>query len=154
MNQLVVLQEIYESFSRGAETLFEIDPRLVEGNCSEQIRKLLQSSKQGRIDEDLCLKLADCLDDVYEIKRLGDICRRAGLYSLAIRCYNKALSITRDQNVRPVLLNNLGQVTPARGKGGHLHQKAVDGLRPDKRLAPYWEIWGRLTEGAKTGIKL
>jgi tetratricopeptide (TPR) repeat protein len=131
MNQLVILQEIYESFSRGAETLFEIDPRLVEGNCSEQIRKLLQSSKQGRIDEDICLKLADCLDDVYEIKRLGDICRRAGLYSLAIRCYNKALSITRDQSVRPVLLNNLGQVYARQGDPGRatiFYQKAADGF--------------------------
>lgn len=131
MNQLVVLQEIYESFSRGAEALFEIDPRLVEGNCSEQIRKLLQSSKQGRIDENLCLKLADCLDDIYEIKRLGDICRRAGLYSLAIRCYNKALSITRDQNIRPVLLNNLGQVYSRQGDPGRatiFYQKAADGF--------------------------
>jgi tetratricopeptide (TPR) repeat protein len=131
MNQLVVLQEIYESFSRGAETLFEIDPRLVEGNCSEQIRKLLQSSKQGRIDEDICLKLADCLDDVYEIKRLGDICRRAGLYPLAIRCYNKALSVTRDQSVRPVLLNNLGQVYARQGDPGRatiFYQKAADGF--------------------------
>ncbi|MDM7911682.1 MAG: tetratricopeptide repeat protein, partial [Methanotrichaceae archaeon] len=85
----------------------------------------------GRIDENICSKLADCLDDVYEIKRLGDICRRAGLYSLAIRCYNKALSITRDQNVRPVLLNNLGQVYARQGDPGRatiFYQKAADGF--------------------------
>jgi tetratricopeptide (TPR) repeat protein len=147
MNQLVVLQEIYESFSRGAKALFEIDPRLIEGNCSEQIRKLLQSSKQGRIDEDLCLKLADCLDDVYEIKRLGDICRRAGLYSLAIRCYNKALSITRDQNVRPVLLNNLGQVYARQGDPGRatiFYQKAADGFESTGDQSGLAHILGNL----------
>ncbi len=154
MNQLVVLQEIYESFSRGAETLFEIDPRLVEGNCSEQIRKLLQSSKQGRIDEDLCLKLADCLDDVYEIKRLGDICRRAGLYSLAIRCYNKALSITRDQNVRPVLLNNLGQVYARQGDPGRaaiFYQKAVGGFESVGDQSGLAHILGNLGAAYRRG---
>ncbi len=154
MNQLVVLQEIYESFSRGAETLFEIDPRLVEGNCSEQIRKLLQSSKQGRIDEDLCLKLADCLDDVYEIKRLGDICRRAGLYSLAIRCYNKALSMTRDQNVRPVLLNNLGQVYARQGDPGRaaiFYQKAVDGFESVGDQSGLAHILGNLGAAYRRG---
>lgn len=131
MNQLIVLQEIYESFSKGADALSEIDPRFIEGRCSEQAGKLLQSLKEGRIDEDLCQKLADCLEDVYEVKRLGDICRRAGLYAIAIKCYNKALSITKDQSVRPVLLNNLGQAYSRQGDYGRAtiyYQKAADGF--------------------------
>jgi tetratricopeptide (TPR) repeat protein len=131
MNQLVVLQEIFESFSTGGNALSDIDPESIEGNCSEQVGKLLERAKLGRIDEDLCSKLADNFLDVYEIKRLGDICRRAGLYSLAIKCYNKALSMTRDQNVRPVLLNNLGQVYSRQadpGRAAVYYQKAADGF--------------------------
>lgn len=131
MNQLVVLQEIFESFSTGGDALSDIDPKSIEGNCSEHVGKLLERAKVGKIDEDLCSGLADCLLDVYEVKRLGDICRRAGHYASAIKCYNKALSMTRDQNVRPVLLNNLGQVysrqaDPARA--AVYYQKAADGF--------------------------
>lgn len=131
MDQLVVLQEIFESFSTGGDALSDIDQKSIEGNCSEQVGKLLERAKQGRIDEDLCSKLADGLTDVYEIKRLGDICRRAGHYALAIRCYNKALSMTRDQNIRSVLLNNLGQVYSRQadpGRAAVYYQKAAEGF--------------------------
>lgn len=110
MNQLVVLQEIYESFSNGGEGLTSIDPRSIEGSCSIQVAQLLEGSKRGEIDADLCSALAYCLQDVYEVKRLGDICKKAGLLKLAIRCYDQALSTTGDKGVRAVLLNNLGQV--------------------------------------------
>lgn len=110
MDQLVVLQEIYESFSKGGEGLHSIDTRSIEGKCSDQVSQLLEGSKQGKIDAALCSRLADCLQDTYEIKRLGDICKRAGLLELAIRCYEQALSKTGDKSVKAVLLNNLGQV--------------------------------------------
>jgi tetratricopeptide (TPR) repeat protein len=110
MDQLVVLQEIYDSFSKGGGGLHSVDPNSIEGNCSVQVARLLEGSKQGKIDADLCLGLADCLQDVYEVKRLGDICKKAGLLELAIRCYDKAISLTRDKGLRAVLLNNLGQV--------------------------------------------
>lgn len=131
MDQLVILQEIYESFPRGGETLSDIDPRSIEGTSAHLVGKLLEGSKTGRIDEDLCLKLVDSLEDVYEIKRLGDICRKAGLYALAIRSYNKALSLTRDQSVRPVLLNNLGQVYSRQGdpkRAAIYYQKSAEGF--------------------------
>ncbi len=129
MDQLVVLQAIYESFSNGPEGLKSIDPASIEGNCSEQVGRLLESAKQGRIDQEICLSLADRLEDVYEIKRLGDISRKAGLFSLATRSYNKALSQSRDQSIRPVLLNNLGQVCARQGDMGRAnvyYKKAAD----------------------------
>ncbi len=115
MDQLVVLQEIYASFSKGGDGLQEIDSKAIEGCCPELIGKLLEGSKKARIDEDICRKLSGSLQDVYEIKRLGDICRRAGMHSLAISSYNRALSICRDQILRPVLQNNLGQAYARQG---------------------------------------
>jgi tetratricopeptide (TPR) repeat protein len=128
MNQLVVLQEIYESFSKGREGLTSFDPRSVEGSCSVQVAQLLEGSNQGKIDADLCSTLADCLQDVYEVKRLGDICKKAGFLGLAIRCYDRALSTTGDKGVRAVLLNNLGQVYAQYGDLGRAvayYRKAV-----------------------------
>lgn len=128
MDQLVVLQEIYESFSKGREGLTSIDPRSIEGNCSVQVARLLEGSNEGKVDADLCSTLADCLQDVYEVKRLGDICKKAGLLGLAIRCYDRALSTTGDKGVRAVLLNNLGQVYAQYGDLGRAvayYRKAV-----------------------------
>jgi tetratricopeptide (TPR) repeat protein len=115
MDQLVVLQDIYESFSKGGDGLQEIDSKAIEGCCPELISKLLEVSKKSRIDEDVCRKLSLDLKDVYEIKRLGDICRRAGMLGLAISTYNRALSLCRDQVLRPVLQNNLGQAYARQG---------------------------------------
>jgi tetratricopeptide (TPR) repeat protein len=115
MDQLVVLQEIYASFSKGGDGLQEINSRAIEGCCPELISKLLEGAKKARIDEDICRKLSGSLQDIYEIKRLGDICRRAGMHSLAISTYNRALSICRDQILRPVLQNNLGQAYARQG---------------------------------------
>lgn len=115
MDQLVILQELYASFSKGGDVLQKISSRDIEGSCKELIAQLLESSKKGEIDENVCRKLSDCLLDVYEIKRLGDICRSAGMYALAINCYNRALSLCRDQVLRPVLQNNLGQAYARQG---------------------------------------
>jgi tetratricopeptide (TPR) repeat protein len=115
MDQLVVLQEIYASFSKGGDGLQEIDSKAIEGCCPELIGKLLEGSKKSRIDEDICRKLSGSLQDIYEIKRLGDICRMAGMHSLAISSYNRALSLCRDQILRPVLQNNLGQAYARQG---------------------------------------
>ena len=115
MDQLVVLQEIYSSFSRGGDGLLEINSRAIEGSCPELIAKLLEGAKHGQIDEDVCRQLSGCLVDVYEIKRMGDICRGAGMYALAINNYNKALSLCHDSVLRPVLQNNLGQAYARQG---------------------------------------
>lgn len=131
MNQLVVLQEIYESFSKGGEGLSSIDPRSIEGNCSTQVARLLEGSQRGKIDADLCLTLSDCLQDVYEVKRLGDICKKAGLLELSIKCYERALLMTEDMGVKAVLLNNLGQVYAQFGDLGRAvvhYKKAVKGF--------------------------
>lgn len=83
----------------------------------------------GRIGEDVCRELSLKLQDVYEIKRLGDICRRAGLPDLAINTYNRALSLCRDPILRPVLQNNLGQANAYQGdlaKAAFYYQKAAD----------------------------
>ncbi len=131
MDQLVVLQEIYSSFSKGGDSLQNINSRTIGGNCPELMSKLLDSSKKGRIDEEVCQKLADRLQDVYEIKRVGDICRKAGFYGLAIKSYNKALSLNRDRVLRPVLLNNLGQTYARQGdlaKAAVYYGKAASGF--------------------------
>lgn len=129
MDQLVVLQEIFTSFSKGGNGLKKIDSKTIEGSCSELISKLLESCRKGRIDEDACRELSEKLHDVYELKRLGDICRRAGLQSLAIDSYNRALSLCRDPVLRPVLQNNLGQAHVCQGdlaKAAFYYQKAAD----------------------------
>ena len=115
MDQLVVLQEIYESFSKGGDGLQKISSKAIEGSCPELTAKLLESAKNGEIDEDICRQLSGCLEDIYEIKRLGDICRSTGLYSLAISAYNRALSLCSDPVLRPVLQNNLGQAYARQG---------------------------------------
>ncbi|MCK9566645.1 MAG: tetratricopeptide repeat protein [Methanothrix sp.] len=129
MNQLVVLQEIYASLSKGGDGLQKIDSKAIEGSCPELLSKLLESSQKGRIDEDVCRELSLKLQDVYEIKRLGDICRRAGLQGLAINTYNRALSLCRDPILRPVLQNNLGQALVHQGdlaKAAFYYQKSAD----------------------------
>jgi tetratricopeptide (TPR) repeat protein len=129
MNQLVVLQEIYASLSKGGDGLQKIDINAIEGSCPEHLGKLLESSRKGRIDEDVCRELSLKLQDVYEIKRLGDICRRAGMPDLAINTYNRALSLCRDPVMRPVLQNNLGQAFVHQGdlaKAAFYYQKAAD----------------------------
>jgi tetratricopeptide (TPR) repeat protein len=129
MNQLVVLQEIYAYFSKGGDGLQKIDSKAIEGSCPELLSKLLESTRKGRIDENVCRELSLKLQDVYEIKRLGDICRRAGLQDLAINTYNRALSLSRDPILRPVLQNNLGQAFVHQGdlaKAAFYYQKAAD----------------------------
>ena len=128
MDQLVVLQEIYASFSKGGDGLQKIKSKAIEGSCPELMRKLVETSKKGRIDEEVCQKLANCLQDIYEIKRLGDICRKAGFYRLSIESYNKALSLSRDKTLRSVLQNNLGQAYALQGdlaKATFCYQKAA-----------------------------
>jgi tetratricopeptide (TPR) repeat protein len=129
MDQLVVLQEIYASFSKGGDGLQKIDNKAIKGSCPELISQLLESSRKGRINEDVCRELSLKLQDVYEIKRLGDICRRAGLHSLTINTYNRALSLCRDPVLRPVLQNNIGQANASQGdlaKAAFYYQKAAD----------------------------
>ena len=129
MNQLVVLQEIYASLSKGGDGLQKIDSSTIEGSCPELLSKLLESSRKGRIDENVCRELSLKLQDVYELKRLGDICRRAGLPDLAVNTYNRALSLCRDPILRPVLQNNLGQAFVHQGdlaKAVFYYQKAAD----------------------------
>ena len=57
MNQLVVLQEIYASFSKGGDGPQKIDSNAIEGCCPELISKLLESCRRGRIGEDVCREL-------------------------------------------------------------------------------------------------
>lgn len=131
MDQLIVLQEIYESFSKGREVLHTITTRSVTGSCAGLVGQLLEDSKKGEIDEEICQKLAECLKDAYETKRLGDICRQVGILDLALECYNKAMSLSQDQNFRPVLYNNLGQVVARQGdlaRAAAYYKKAADGF--------------------------
>ncbi|MDD4652000.1 MAG: tetratricopeptide repeat protein [Methanothrix sp.] len=109
MDQLVVLQEIYASLSKGGDGLQKIDSSAIEGSCPELLGKFLDSARNGKIDGDISRKLSQQLQDVYELKRLGDICRRGGLPEEAAIAYNRALSLCRDPVLRPVLQNNLGQ---------------------------------------------
>ncbi|OPY52134.1 MAG: photosystem I assembly protein Ycf3 [Methanosaeta sp. PtaU1.Bin112] len=129
MNQLVVLQEIYAALSKGGDGLQKIDIKAIEGSNPELVVKLLESARLGRIDGDICRKLSLKLQDVYELKRMGDICRRAGLPDLAANTYNKALSLCNDPVLRPVLQNNLGQAFVSQGdlaKAVFYYQKAAE----------------------------
>jgi tetratricopeptide (TPR) repeat protein len=130
MDQLVVLQEIFESYMRGGFSR-PIDPKSISGDCADLVAALLESFEEGQIDEKICTRLLTCLSDIYDIKRLGDICRLAGHLGIAARCYNKALSQTTDQHVRSVLYNNLGQVHARQGYLGralHYYEKAAEGF--------------------------
>jgi tetratricopeptide (TPR) repeat protein len=170
MDQLVVLQEIYLSHFKGAKDLESIDPGAIEGSCPELIAQLLEGSKKGHIEEAVCLKLADRLEDVFEIKRLGDICREAGLFGISITSYNKALSLCNDESIRSVLFNNLGQAYARQGDTARAvvyYQKAVDGfertgdatglghvlgnLGAAQRLAGDWD---RAIESSYRGLKI
>jgi len=115
MDQLVVLQEIHESFFKGGDGLKKIDNCAIEGCCPKLVGKLLDGSRKGRIDERICRELSENLQDVYEVKRLGDICRRAGQPAIAADTYKRALSICDDSVLRPVLQNNLGQAHAIQG---------------------------------------
>jgi len=129
MDQLVVLQEIYASLSKGGDGLQKIDSSAIEGSCPELLGKFLDSARNGKIDGDISRKLSQQLQDVYELKRLGDICRRAGLPDQAANAYNQALSLCRDPVLRPVLQNNLGQAFIHQGdlaKAVFYYQKAAD----------------------------
>ena len=131
MDQLVVLQEIYLSLFKGERALESLDPESIEGSCPELIAQLLKGSKKGQIEEAVCLKLVDCLEDVFEIKRLGDICREAGLFGISIMSYNKALSLCSDESICSVLFNNLGQTYSRQGdlaRAVIYYQKAADGF--------------------------
>lgn len=150
----MVLQEIYESFSRGVDGLQKINPRDIEGSCPDQIGKMLENSKKGRIDEASCQRLADCLGNVYEMKRLGDICRRAGLYNQAIRSYNRALSLGEDRSIRPVLLNNLGQAYAGQGdlaRAAVYYQKAASGFEAAGDHGGMAHVLGNLGSACRRG---
>ena len=132
MDQLVVLQEIYESFAKGGGLLRTINPKSITGNSSDLIAKLLESCLNNEVDEGICQKLAERLDGLYEIKRLGDICRRAGFFNVAIRCYNRALTMTDDPHVKHVLHSNLGDVYGILGdleRAVQTYEKAAEGFR-------------------------
>ena len=154
MDQLVVLQEIYSSFSKGGDGLQNINSRAIGGSCPDLMNTLLDSSKKGRIDEDVCRKLADRLQDVYEIKRLGDICRKAGFYGLAIKSYNKALSLSDDRILRPVLLNNLGQTYARQGdlaRAAVYYRKAANGFEDVGDRSGLAHVLGNLGSAYRLG---
>ncbi len=143
----MVLQDIYASLSNGGKSLPEIDSRSIQGNCPKMVGRLLESAKQGNIDEETCRRLADGLQDVYEIKRLGDICRRAGHFRLAVQSYQKALSICGDEILRPVLQNNLGQAYARQGdlaRAVFHYQKAASGFACAKDKSGLAHVQGNL----------
>ncbi len=115
MDQLVVLQEIYASFSKGIGSLKEIDINAIEGCCRDLVARLLEDSLNGRIEEGICQELSEKLTDVYELKRLGDICRQAGHFRLATGTYKRAISLCLDPVLSPILKNNLGQAYADQG---------------------------------------
>jgi tetratricopeptide (TPR) repeat protein len=147
MNQLVVLQEIYASLSKGGDGLQKIDSSAIEGCCPEHLAKLLESARKGKISQEVCFELSLKLQDVYELKRLGDICRRAGLPDLAASTYNRALSLCNDPILRPVLQNNLGQALVHQGdlaKAVFYYQKAADSFARERDHIGLAHVLGNL----------
>lgn len=153
MDQLVVLQEIFESYMRGGFSR-PIDPKSISGDCADLVAALLESFEDGQIDEEICVGLLNCLSDIYDIKRLGDICRLAGHLGIAARCYNKALSLTGDSHVRSVLLNNLGQVHARQGYLGralHYYERATEGFSALGDVGSLAQVLGNMGSAYRTG---
>jgi tetratricopeptide (TPR) repeat protein len=153
MDQLVVLQEIFESYMRGGFSR-AIDPKSISGDCADLVVALLESFEEGQIEEKICIKLLNCLSDIYDIKRLGDICRLAGHLGIAARCYNKALSITADHHVRCVLLNNLGQVHARQGYLGralHYYERAAEGFSALGDVGSLAHVLGNMGSAYRSG---
>ncbi len=153
MDQLVVLQEIFESYMRGGFSR-AIDPKSISGDCADLVGALLENFEDGQIDEKICIKLLNCLSDIYDIKRLGDICRLAGHLGIAARCYNKALSLTSDQHVRYVLLNNLGQVHARQGYLGralHYYERAAEGFSTLGDVGSLAHVLGNMGSAYRSG---
>lgn len=153
MDQLVVLQEIFESYMRGGFSR-SIDPKSISGDCANLVGALLESFEDGQIDEKICIELLNCLSDIYDIKRLGDICRLAGHLGIAARCYNKALSLASDQHVRYVLLNNLGQVHARQGYLGralHYYERAAEGFSALGDIGSLAHVLGNMGSAYRSG---
>lgn len=146
MDQLVVLQEIFESYMRGGFSR-PIDPKSISGDCANLVAALLESFEDGQIDEKICTRLLNCLSDIYDIKRLGDICRLAGHLGIAARCYNKALTQTTEQHVKSVLYNNLGQVHARQGYLGralHYYERAAEGFSSQGDAGSLAQVLGNM----------
>ncbi|HPJ30336.1 MAG TPA: tetratricopeptide repeat protein [Methanothrix sp.] len=153
MDQLVVLQEIFESYMRGGFSR-AIDPKSISGDCANLVAALLESFEEGEIDEKICIRLLNCLSDLYDIKRLGDICRLAGHLGIAARCYNKALSQTADQHIKSVLYNNLGQVHARQGYLGralHYYQLAMEGFSALGDVGSLAQVLGNMGSAYRSG---
>lgn len=147
MDQLVVLQEIHESISKGGDGLKKIDNNTIEGSCPNLVSKLLESTRKGRIDESVCRELSEKLQDVYEVKRLGDICRRAGQPAIAVDTYKRALSICDDPVLRPVLQNNLGQAHVNQGdlaRAEFYYQQAAEIFKKEEDRTGLAHVLGNL----------
>lgn len=154
MDQLVVLQEIYEAFSKGGEVLQSIDPKSIQGSCAGLLGELLEGSKVGKVEADVCIRLSDCLGDVYEVKRLGDICRKTGLPDVAVKCYHRAMNMTPDKGIRPVLLNNLGQVYASQGdisRAITFYKKASEGFEAVGDASGLAHVMGNLGSAYRKG---
>jgi len=153
MDQLVVLQEIFESYMRGGFSR-AIDPKSISGDCANLVAALLESFEDGEIDEKICVRLLNCLSDLYDIKRLGDICRLAGHLGVAARCYNKALSQTADQHIKSVLYNNLGQVHARQGYLGralHYYELATEGFTDLGDVGSLAQVLGNMGSAYRSG---
>ena len=147
MDQLVVLQEIHESISKGGDGLKKIDNNTIEGSCPNLVSKLLESTRKGRIDESVCRELSEKLQDVYEVKRLGDICRRAGQPAIAVDTYKRALSLCDDPVLRPVLQNNLGQAHVNQGdlaRAEFYYQQAAEIFKKEEDRTGLAHVLGNL----------
>lgn len=153
MDQLVVLQEIFESYMRGGFSR-PIDPKSISGDCANLVAALLESFEEGQIDENICHELLNCLSDIYDIKRLGDICRLAGHLGTAARCYNKALHLASDQHLGYVLLNNLGQVHARQGYLGralHYYERAAEGFSALGDVGSLAHVLGNMASAYRSG---
>ena len=147
MDQLVVLQEIHESISKGGDGLKKIDNNTIEGSCPNLVSRLLESTRKGRIDESVCRELSEKLQDVYEVKRLGDICRRAGQPAIAVDTYKRALSLCDDPVLRPVLQNNLGQAHVNQGdlaRAEFYYQQAAEIFKKEEDRTGLAHVLGNL----------
>lgn len=116
--------------------------------------KFLDSARNGKIDGDISRKLSQQLQNVYELKRLGDICRRAGLPSQAANAYNRALSLCRDPVLRPVLQNNLGQAFIHQGdlaKAVFYYKKAADSFSSEGDRISLAHVLGNLGSAYRKG---
>jgi hypothetical protein len=110
MQQLEVLQKLYESISKGPEVLEGIDPDRIAGEQAQDIAELVRLRQAGRgWDSDVCGRLVENVDDVGCLLEMGDICQLTAHWNEAVRGYERVLDKSNDDKVVSIVAKRENQ---------------------------------------------